>query len=110
MANLVLALGWNLGHRAAVLPQWHKHRVITKTKLPRWGKGDVPLTNPLRLQKMTAVFGRHRINEVELARARGVGRGSLLWTTGTTARHHPRGSLFDADMGSRFDAYLQRSR
>jgi hypothetical protein len=42
-----------------------------------------------------------------LGEARGVGRGSLLWTTGTTARHHQRGALFDADMGSRFDAYLQ---
>ena len=38
--------------------------------------------------------------------ARGDGRGSPLWTSGTTAQNPKRGSFFGADMGSFFDAYL----
>ncbi len=38
--------------------------------------------------------------------ARGDGRGSPLWTTGTTAHDPKRGSFFGADRGSFFNAYL----
>ena len=31
---------------------------------------------------------------------RGAGRGSLLWTAGTTRSRRPGGSMFDADPGS----------
>jgi hypothetical protein len=74
---------WRLKHRSS-LPR------TTSRLLTRWVHGHLPRPSP-----------------PAFLAPRGDGRGSLLWTTGTTAQHPKRGSLLLADQGSRFDAYVQ---